>query len=169
MLSPFGDPAAAEAEGESYGAVLVAGAAVDEVAEVLGGVRFTGWIAPPDDGWLVALAGPGIVAAGGRGIVEVGALLARSGSPTIAVRVQRDRDGMGRDMEDVTVADKTGALDHLRSDVGIIFSKRGNVAMAITIEDIPQVNWTTDNPGQLMISRLSQVLLEGLTFAPPTQ
>jgi beta-lactamase class A len=75
---------------------------------------------------------------------------------------QRDRDGMGRDMQDVEVADKTGALDHLRSDVGIIFSNRGNIAMAITIDDIPEVNWTPDNPGQLMISQLSESLVHGL-------
>lgn len=75
---------------------------------------------------------------------------------------QRDRDGIGRDMQDVEVADKTGALDHLRSDVGIIFSKHGNIAMAITVDDVPEVNWTPDNPGQLMISQLSELLVEGL-------
>ena len=37
---------------------------------------------------------------------------------------QRDRNGIGRDMKDVTIASKSGALDHLRSDVGIIYSKR---------------------------------------------
>lgn len=71
---------------------------------------------------------------------------------------QRDHDGIGRDMQDLTIANKTGALDHLRSDVGIVFSKRGNIAMAITIDDIPEVNWTSDNPGQLMISALSEIL-----------
>ena len=79
---------------------------------------------------------------------------------------QRDNNGIGRDMQDVTVANKTGALDHLRSDVGIIYSKRGNVAMAITVDDIPQVNWTPDNPGQLLISALSQILLDGLATQP---
>jgi len=80
---------------------------------------------------------------------------------------QRDHDGIARDMQDVTVANKTGALDHLRSDVGIIFSKRGNVAMAITVDDMPEVNWTPDNPGQLLISALSQILLDGLGATQP--
>ncbi|MBV8070198.1 MAG: serine hydrolase [Acidobacteriaceae bacterium] len=75
---------------------------------------------------------------------------------------QRDRDGIARDMQDVEVANKTGALDHLRSDVGIVYSKRGNIAIAITIDDIPDVNWTPDNPGLLMISGLSELLLDGL-------
>jgi beta-lactamase class A len=76
---------------------------------------------------------------------------------------QRDHDGIGRDMTDVTIASKSGALDHLRSDVGIIYSKRGNVAMAITVDDITQIAYTPDNPGDLLISALSEILLNGLT------
>ena len=75
---------------------------------------------------------------------------------------QRDRTGIARDDDSVTIAEKTGALDHLRSDVAIVYSKHGAIAMAITVEDIPQINWTPDNPGVLMISSLSQILLDGL-------
>lgn len=75
---------------------------------------------------------------------------------------QRDRNGIGRDLQDIDIASKSGALDHLRSDVGIVFSKGGPIAMAITVEDIPRVNWTADNPGLLEIARLSEVLLAGL-------
>jgi beta-lactamase class A len=72
---------------------------------------------------------------------------------------QRDHDCIGRDMKDVKIASKSGALDHLRSDVGIIYSKRGPIAMAITVEDIPEVAYTPDNPGALLISALSEILL----------
>jgi len=75
---------------------------------------------------------------------------------------QRDRNGIGRDMKDVVIASKSGALDHLRSDVGIVYSKPGPIAMAITVEDIPEVNWTSDNPGLLIIARLSEILTDGL-------
>lgn len=78
---------------------------------------------------------------------------------------QRDRNGIGRDMKDVTVASKSGALEHLRSDVGIIYSKGGPVAMAITIDNIRDVNWTSDNPGLLLLSQLSEILTEEL--GPP--
>lgn len=80
---------------------------------------------------------------------------------------QRDRNGIGRDMQDIEIASKSGALDHLRSDVGIIYSKRGPVAMAITIDDLPQVNWTPDNPGLLLLSKLSTLLVDGLPIAKP--
>jgi len=78
---------------------------------------------------------------------------------------QRDRDGIGRDMNDVTIASKSGALDHLRSDVGIVYSKRGAIAMAITVEGLPEPNWTVDNPALLLISQLSQILTDGLASA----
>jgi len=79
---------------------------------------------------------------------------------------QRDRDGIGRDMQDVKIANKTGALDHLRSDVGIVFSRHGDIAMAITVDDIPAINWTSDNPGQLLIAALSEILVNGLGSQP---
>ena len=75
---------------------------------------------------------------------------------------QRDHDGIGRDMKDVTIASKSGALDHLRSDIGIVYSKQGPIAMAITVEDIPEINYTPDNPGNILISELSQTLVDGL-------
>ncbi|HSU59906.1 MAG TPA: serine hydrolase [Bryobacteraceae bacterium] len=82
------------------------------------------------------------------------------------LKKQRDQDGMGRDMKDVHIAHKSGALDALRSDVGIIYSKRGAIAMAITVEDMPEANWTPDNPGDLLISSLSEILVDGLASSP---
>ena len=79
---------------------------------------------------------------------------------------QRDHNGIGRDMKDVTIANKSGALDHFRSDVGIIYSKRGPIAMAITVEGIPEIDWSPDNAGELLISALSEVLVNGLGTTP---
>ena len=79
------------------------------------------------------------------------------------LKKQRDHDGLGRNMKDVTVANKSGALDHLRSDVGIIYSPGGPVAMAVTVDEIPQSDWSPDNPGELLIARLSEVVSQGLS------
>ena len=59
------------------------------------------------------------------------------------------------------IASKPGALAHLRSKVGIIYTKRGRIAMTITCEDLPEV-YTDDHPGTLLMSRLSLLLLDGL-------
>ena len=93
-----------------------------------------------------------------------GELVDRSSSEEMLtiLKRQRDRDGIGRDLKDVEIASKSGALDHLRSDVGIIYSKGGPIAMAITVDGISEVNWTADNPGLLTIARLSEVLVAGL-------
>ncbi len=75
---------------------------------------------------------------------------------------EQHRDGIGRAIAGIEMATKAGALDKLRSDVGIIYSKRGRIAMAITCDDMPEVIWTEENPGYLMLSRLSQILIDGL-------
>lgn len=75
---------------------------------------------------------------------------------------QRDHNCIGRDMKDVTIASKSGSLDHLRSDVGIVYSTRGPIAMAITVENIPEIDYGPDNPGDLLISGLSEILVQGL-------
>ena len=75
---------------------------------------------------------------------------------------QQYRDGIARSLGEMPVASKTGALDHLRSDVSIVYSPRGRIAMAITVEDIPNVDYSPDNPGLLTISSLARILLDGL-------
>jgi beta-lactamase class A len=69
---------------------------------------------------------------------------------------------IGRTLADTPMATKYGALDHLRSAIGIIYSKKGRIAMAITVDDMPEINWSVDNPGYLLMSRLSLILIDGL-------
>jgi beta-lactamase class A len=78
------------------------------------------------------------------------------------LRRQQDRNGIARRMGTTPVANKAGALDRLRSDVGIVYSKGGRVAIAITCDDMPASDWSSDNPGLLMIARLSEILVAGL-------
>ncbi|HYX30631.1 MAG TPA: serine hydrolase [Pyrinomonadaceae bacterium] len=74
---------------------------------------------------------------------------------------EQARYAIGRDTPDTTVATKYGALDALRSCVGIVYSKQGKIAMAITTDEMP-VNWSVDNAGYLLMSRLSLMLVDGL-------
>jgi beta-lactamase class A len=78
---------------------------------------------------------------------------------------QRDLQGVGRDMRDTVVASKSGALDHLRSEVAIVYSPHGPVAISITVNNIPVVDYGVDNPGNLLISKLSEILVEELAPA----
>jgi len=74
---------------------------------------------------------------------------------------EQARFAIGRTIPETTVATKYGALDKLRSCVGIVYSKQGKIAMAITADDMP-VNWSVDNAGYLVISKLSLIVMEGL-------
>jgi beta-lactamase class A len=76
---------------------------------------------------------------------------------------QQDRNGIPRRLGQMPIANKSGALDHLRSDVGIVYSPGGRIAMAITCEDIPQVDWSSDNPGLLLIANVARILTDGLS------
>ena len=75
---------------------------------------------------------------------------------------EQARYAIGRTKWDVPMASKYGALDRLRSCVAIVYSKRGRIAMAITVDDMPEVVWSVDNPGYLLMSRLSGLLIDGL-------
>jgi beta-lactamase class A len=75
---------------------------------------------------------------------------------------QQDNTGIRRKTGSLPVASKAGALDRLRSDVGIVYSPGGRIAIAITVEDVPKVDYTPDNPGCILISGLTTLLLEGL-------
>jgi len=79
------------------------------------------------------------------------------------LRRQQYNDGIGRGLLDsIPSASKSGALDRLRSDVGIIYTRRGRIAMAITLDDMPTVHYSQENPGLAMLWRLSQILQAGL-------
>ncbi len=96
-----------------------------------------------------------------------GDLISQAASTEMLTVLKRQQyhNGAGRDMNNTVIASKSGALDHLRSDVAIIYSPHGPVAMAITVNNIPEVNYGADNPGNLLISRISEILVEEL--APP--
>jgi beta-lactamase class A len=78
------------------------------------------------------------------------------------LKKQRDHSSIARDLKDTVVANKSGALDTLRSDAGIVYSKNGPIAMAITVDGMPEPDWSPDNPGELMISALSEILIASL-------
>ena len=96
--------------------------------------------------------------------LERGEVVSPQASKEMLAIMKREQghDGIGRTLNGVEMATKSGALDALRSNVGIIYSKRGRIAMAITCDDMPEVDWTDDNPAYLMLSRLSLLLIDGL-------
>ena len=75
---------------------------------------------------------------------------------------EQGRYAIGRSLWNLDMASKYGALDRLRSSIAILYTKNGRIAMAITCDDMPETMWSVDNPGYVLMSRLSEVLVEGL-------
>ena len=70
-------------------------------------------------------------------------------------------EGIGRRVK-LPVASKSGSLDALRSDAGIVYAQRGKIAIAITVDGMKEIDYSVDNIGTLLIAELSQMLVKGL-------
>ena len=98
-------------------------------------------------------------------MLENGTVVSKEASAEMIAILKRQqfKDGIGRGLPDtIQSASKSGALDRLRSDVGIIYTRRGRIAMAITTDDMLEVTYTQKNPGLEMIWKISQILQDEL-------
>lgn len=74
----------------------------------------------------------------------------------------QDASGVRRRLSGMPIANKTGALDALRSDVALVYSKGGRIAMAITVDGMSKTDYSPDNVGSILIADLAKILVEGL-------
>ena len=96
--------------------------------------------------------------------LERGEVISPAASKEMIELMKREqgRNAIGRSLWDVPMASKYGALDRLRSCVAILYTKQGRIALAISCDDMPETMWSVDNPAYLLMSRLSEVLVNGL-------
>jgi len=96
--------------------------------------------------------------------LERGELVSPDASREMIAILKRcqDNTGIRRHMGDLPVANKTGALDALRSDLGIVYSKSGRIAIAITVDGMPKTDYSAENAGSLLIADLAKILVDGL-------
>jgi beta-lactamase class A len=59
------------------------------------------------------------------------------------------------------VANKTGSLDHVRNDVGIVYTKDGPIVISAFTYDNADTSWTPENEGELLIARMAKLLVSG--------
>ncbi|HTK27700.1 MAG TPA: serine hydrolase, partial [Pyrinomonadaceae bacterium] len=98
-------------------------------------------------------------------MMDNGQLVSKEASAEMIAIMKRQqyKDGIGRGEPDtIPVASKSGALDRFRADVGIIYTRRGRIAMAIYLDDMRVVAYDQENPGLAMLWKLSQILQDGL-------
>jgi beta-lactamase class A len=96
--------------------------------------------------------------------LDRGDIVSKSAAKEMIELMKREqaRYSIGRTTPEVPMASKYGALDALRSCVAILYTKQGKIAMAITVDDMPETNWSVDNSGYLLMARLSAIISESL-------
>ncbi|MGO9239605.1 MAG: serine hydrolase [Bryobacteraceae bacterium] len=95
--------------------------------------------------------------------LTLGRIVSADASKEILAIMKREqfKDGIGRRRAD-DVASKSGALDALRSDVGIVTLPHARIAIAATVDGMPKVDYSPDNAGNILIADLTDTLLAGL-------
>ncbi|MCX6632641.1 MAG: class A beta-lactamase-related serine hydrolase [Candidatus Solibacter sp.] len=96
--------------------------------------------------------------------LERGEIVSPEASKEILAILKRCHDdtGVRRRLNGVTIANKTGALDALRSEVALVYAKGGRIAMAITVDGMEKIDYGPDNAGSLLIADLARILVDGL-------
>ena len=56
----------------------------------------------------------------------------------------------------------TPANDALRSDVGIVYLPASRLAIAATVDDMPKVDYSPDNAGEILIADVTERLVAEL-------
>jgi beta-lactamase class A len=59
------------------------------------------------------------------------------------------------------VANKTGSLDHVRNDVGLVFTKDGPIVISAFTYDNADTSWTPENEGEILIAKMAKTLVTG--------
>jgi beta-lactamase class A len=96
--------------------------------------------------------------------IERGEIVSADASKEMIAVLKRNQDntGIARRLNGIPVAHKTGALDALRADVGIVYGKTGRVVMAIYVDGMAKPDWSPDNAGSVLISDVAKMLADGL-------
>jgi beta-lactamase class A len=96
-------------------------------------------------------------------MIERGKIVSPEASKEIIAILKRQqyKDGIGRRRGD-EVASKSGALDALRSDVGIVYLPASRLAIAATVDDMPKVDYSPDNAGEILIADVTERLIAEL-------
>jgi beta-lactamase class A len=59
------------------------------------------------------------------------------------------------------IANKTGSLDRVRNDVGIVHTKNGPIVISAFTYENADTSWTPENAGELLIARMAKTIVDG--------
>ena len=83
------------------------------------------------------------------------------------LKVQFYRDSIPRYLEGddppagiTDIANKTGALNHVRNDVGAVFTKHGTIVISAFTHDNADTSWTVDNQAEVLMAHLTRAVID---------
>ena len=57
------------------------------------------------------------------------------------------------------IANKTGALDHVRNDVAVVFTQQGTIVLSAFTHGNADTSWTADNQAEVLMARLAKAVV----------
>jgi beta-lactamase class A len=80
------------------------------------------------------------------------------------LKKQRDRNQIpryfaGEKWAKVEVANKSGALDRVRNDVGIVFTPQGDFVLSLFAQESEDQKWTPENEATVALGRLAETIV----------
>jgi beta-lactamase class A len=82
------------------------------------------------------------------------------------LEVQFYRDCIPRYLEGVdapkgitAIANKTGSLDHVRNDVGAVFTQHGTIVISEFTHANADISWTADNQAEVLMAKLAKAVV----------
>jgi beta-lactamase class A len=76
------------------------------------------------------------------------------------LRNQSDQESIPRYLSTLQVANKTGALDDVRNDVGIVYAADGPIVISLFTNHNQDRSWTVDNAAYLLMARLAWTIVD---------
>ena len=83
------------------------------------------------------------------------------------LKVQFFRNSIPRYLEkldttegDSAIANKTGALDKVRNDVGAVYTKHGTIIISEFTHDNSDTSWTPDNEAEVLMAKLAKQIVD---------
>ena len=72
------------------------------------------------------------------------------------------RDALPRylDGNGMRIVNKTGALEHVRNDVGVVWTSHGPIVLSIFTDANQDTRWTADNSAEVLTAKLSQSIVD---------
>jgi beta-lactamase class A len=70
---------------------------------------------------------------------------------------------------DSAIGNKTGSLDEVRNDVGIIYTKHGPIIISAFTYDNADHGWSVDNTAEVLVAKMAKAVVDTWTMQPPTK